>query len=151
MAGLEGLEPPTKGLGNLCSIHLSYSPVEKRSYGAERSLSTGGNVPESYRVIHRDWSSLLAVEESERQDWRRLETPSMEVDRIVLRGRRTMEIPARPGESFVQCVEGRAVVVVMGNEIQLEPERCAVVPPNMDLTVSASPRLGATLILVRSR
>lgn len=26
MAGLEGLEPPTKGLGNLCSIHLSYSP-----------------------------------------------------------------------------------------------------------------------------
>lgn len=27
MAGLEGLEPPTKGLGNLCSIHLSYSPV----------------------------------------------------------------------------------------------------------------------------
>lgn len=26
MAGLAGLEPTTLGLGNLCSIHLSYSP-----------------------------------------------------------------------------------------------------------------------------
>jgi hypothetical protein len=27
MVGLEGVEPPTNGLGNRCSIHLSYRPV----------------------------------------------------------------------------------------------------------------------------
>ena len=27
MVGLEGVEPPTHGLGNRCSIHLSYRPV----------------------------------------------------------------------------------------------------------------------------
>jgi hypothetical protein len=27
MVGLEGVEPPTNGLGNRCSIHLSYRPA----------------------------------------------------------------------------------------------------------------------------
>jgi hypothetical protein len=27
LVGLEGVEPPTNGLGNRCSIHLSYRPV----------------------------------------------------------------------------------------------------------------------------
>ena len=27
MVGLEGIEPPTNGLGNRCSILLSYRPV----------------------------------------------------------------------------------------------------------------------------
>lgn len=27
MAGVEGLEPPTPGFGDLCSSHLSYTPT----------------------------------------------------------------------------------------------------------------------------
>ncbi len=41
MAGLEGLEPPTNGLGNHCSIRLSYSPGAWESYAGLRELSTG--------------------------------------------------------------------------------------------------------------
>lgn len=107
-------------------------------------------MPESYRVIHRDWPSLLAVEESDRLNWRRLETPSLEIDRLVLRGRRAVDIPPRPGETYVQCIDGRAILTVTGNEIELNVDRCAVVPPNLALTVTVSPRLGATLILVRT-
>lgn len=31
-----GLEPPTKGLGNLCSIHLSYGGTGRRFYNLAR-------------------------------------------------------------------------------------------------------------------
>ncbi len=39
MVGLEGIEPPTNGLGNRCSILLSYRPV--RTY-VNRKLAGAG-------------------------------------------------------------------------------------------------------------
>ena len=32
MVGLGGFEPPTRSLGNCCSIHLSYSPSARKSF-----------------------------------------------------------------------------------------------------------------------
>src|SRR5579884_180840 len=44
MVGLEGFEPPTHGLGNRCSILLSYRPTCPSSFLSERAMPTGHHV-----------------------------------------------------------------------------------------------------------
>ena len=45
MARLGGLEPPARGLGNLCSVHLSYSRTEHQIIRSAVSCQTAEVLP----------------------------------------------------------------------------------------------------------
>ena len=58
MVGLEGIEPPTHGLGNRCSIRLSYRPMVFRiAYRAR----LGGPVPGSVDYSSNDLTAASTV------------------------------------------------------------------------------------------
>jgi quercetin dioxygenase-like cupin family protein len=74
----------------------------------------------------------------------------MEVLHLEIRGDAPVQVEASPGEWHVQVLEGVTNVEIMGNTIELEPDRLALLPPNIQFNLVSGSRHGTCVVLIHA-
>lgn len=103
-----------------------------------------------YRIFHSEWRSVKPTELGKRCQLRTVRSHHMEVLHLEIRGDAPVRVEPSPGEWHVQVLEGSARVEIMGNVIQLETERFALLPPNIPFDIVSGSRHGTCVVLVHA-
>ena len=103
-----------------------------------------------YRVFHSEWRSVKPTELGKRCQLRTVRSHHMEVLHLEVRGDAPVHVDASPGEWHVQVLEGTTNIEIMGNTIELETERFALLPPNIPFEIVSGSRHGTCLLLIHA-
>ncbi len=104
---------------------------------------------ESFRVVHAKWDDAPQGPAQPGVAGRVVRTASLEVHHLVVERGGSSEWEPAPVETFVQVTEGRLRLHVLGNTMDLDPTRYAVLPPNIPFALESLGRSGATALVIR--
>jgi len=104
-----------------------------------------------YLVHHRLWDETDVREDEDGAIWRSVTSSDVEIHRVELASGGRTTVPVRPGTWTIQVLSGEVTLVLLGNELSLDPGAYAMIPPNLSFSITATGRRGSTVCLVHCR